>query len=74
MTQPRSMSFLEAVTNVAIGWLVALATQMLAFPMLGIQASLPQNLALSAIFTAVSLARSYVIRRLFNRIGAIAVG
>ena len=74
MTQSRSQSFVEAAANVAIGWLVALATQAMAFPMLGIQASLSQNMVLGAIFTAVSLARSYALRRMFNRIGAIPSG
>jgi len=68
MSQSRSASLLEAIANVGFGWLVALATQLLAFPLVGIQASLQQNLLLGAIFTAASLARSYLLRRLFNRI------
>ena len=54
-------------------WLVALAIQLLAFPLVGIEASLQQNLLLGAIFTAVSLARSYLLRRLFNRIATGAL-
>jgi len=68
MSQSRALSLLEALANVGLGWLVALATQLLAFPLVGIQASLQQNLVLGAIFTGVSLARSYLLRRLFNRI------
>jgi hypothetical protein len=40
------------------------------FPAFGLQTSLRQNLGVSAIFTAVSLVRGYVLRRLFLRIGS----
>lgn len=68
MSQSRTASLLEAFANVGLGWLVAMATQLLTFPLVGIEASLQQNLLIGAIFTAVSLARSYLLRRLFNRL------
>ena len=68
MRQSRTASLLEAITNVGLGWLLAMATQLLAFHLVGIEASLQQNLLIGAIFTAVSLARSYLLRRLFNRL------
>lgn len=64
--QSKKASATEAVANVVVGYLVAVATQSVAFPMLGIQASQRQSLVLGAIFTLVSLARSYTLRRLFN--------
>ena len=57
----------EAVTNVLLGFVIAFATQLLALPLVGVQASLRQNLGMGAIFTAVSLVRSYALRRLFKR-------
>ena len=66
------MSLVESVTNVAIGYLVALAGQLVVFPALGIHVSLRQNLVIGACFTAISIARSYCVRRLFNRIGLFA--
>ena len=66
MSQPRMMSAVEAVTNAVVGYALAVATQAVAFPVLGLQATPRQSLALGAIFTAVSLARSYVLRRLFD--------
>ena len=68
MRQSRLMSLVEAVTNVAVGLVVAVATQLAVFPILGLQASLGQNLKLALVFTAVSIARSYALRRLFNAI------
>lgn len=67
MSQSRTHSAIEAVTNVAIGYLVALAGQIVVFPLVGVQASMGQNLVIGAAFTAISLARSYVVRRVFNR-------
>ncbi|WP_324754046.1 DUF7220 family protein [Roseovarius sp. Pro17] len=68
MTQSRTLSALEAATNVVLGWLVAMITQLLVFPVIGLQVMLWQNLALSGVFTAVLFLRSYVLRRLFVRL------
>ena len=64
--QTRTQSLIEASANVAIGYLVALSAQMIVFPVLGIEVNLSQNLLIGAIFTAVSLLRSYAVRRVFN--------
>ncbi|WP_372836779.1 DUF7220 family protein [Puniceibacterium confluentis] len=63
--QSRSMSALEALANVTVGWLVAFVTQVWIFPVIGLQATLDQHLLLSSAFTTVSLIRSYVLRRGF---------
>ena len=54
------------MTNVVVGLVVAMATQIVVFPILGMQASIGQNLKLALVFTSVSIARSYVLRRLFE--------
>jgi hypothetical protein len=64
--QSRAMSLVEAVANVAVGYCVAVATQMIVFPWFGLRATLGQNLGLGLVFTVVSLVRSYALRRLFN--------
>lgn len=61
----------ESCANIAIGYFVALASQIAVFPMFGIHVPLHDNLAIGAIFTIVSLARSYAIRRWFNRRTAV---
>jgi hypothetical protein len=66
MRQSRVMSLVEALTNVVVGLMVAVATQVVVFPILGLQATLGQNLKLALVFTGVSVARSYVLRRLFE--------
>lgn len=68
MKQSRLMSLVEAFANVAIGYGVAVVTQILIFPIFGLHTTLAQNLMMGAIFTAVSIGRSYALRRLFEEI------
>lgn len=67
MSQSRLHSAIESVANVAVGYGVAVATQIAVFPLFGLHASMSDNLLIGAIFTVVSLARSYTLRRVFNR-------
>ena len=68
MKQSRGMSFLEAVANVAVGYGVAVVTQILIFPVFGLHTTLTQNLKMGAVFTVVSIARSFALRRIFEAI------
>ncbi len=65
--QSKRQSAIESVTNIAVGYLVAVLSQIAIFPMFGIAVSLGDNLAIGAWFTVISLVRSYAIRRIFNR-------
>ncbi len=66
MMQSRTMSFIEAATNVVVGFGLAVLTQVLVFPVFGIAVSFDQHVSIAVIFTLVSLARGYVLRRVFN--------
>ena len=68
MKQSRAMSLVEAVANVVVGYGVAVVTQILILPVFGLQTTLAQNLKMGAVFTIVSLGRSYALRRLFEAI------
>ena len=68
MKQSRLMSLVEAIANVAIGYGVAVITQILIFPIFGLHTTLAQNLKMGAIFTVVSIARSFALRRIFERL------
>ncbi len=68
MSQTRAMSFVEAVTNILAGFGIALTSQLMVFPVFGLVATLNDNLLIGAIFTSVSPARSYILRRLFNAV------
>jgi hypothetical protein len=64
------MSLVESITNVAVGFLLAVLTQVTLFPVLGLSVSAAENLLIGSIFTAVSIVRSFTLRRLFEAIRA----
>lgn len=66
--QSRWMSFVEALTNILVGYGIAVSTQILVFPIFGLQSTLTENLKIGAVFTAVSIVRSFALRRLFEKI------
>jgi hypothetical protein len=66
MKQSRTMSLIEAVINVVVGYVLAIATQMAVFPMFGMEAAIGEHLAIGLAFVLVSLTRGYLLRRLFD--------
>ena len=64
--QSRWMSLVEAVTNIVVGYGLAVLTQIAMFPLFGLQVALRETILLGLIFTLVSLIRSYTLRRIFN--------
>ena len=68
MKQSRLMSLVESIANVIIGYGVAVITQILIFPIFELHTTLAQNLQMGAVFTVVSIARSFALRRLFEAV------
>lgn len=66
MKQPRLMSLAESAINIVVGFGIGLGAQMLFLPMLGVAIAFDQNIAFALIMTAISMARSYLLRRLFE--------
>ncbi len=66
MTQSRAMSLVESLSNVAVGYGIAVLTQIVLFPVFGLHASLSDNLLMGGVFTVISIARSYLLRRVFE--------
>ncbi len=67
MTQSKKNSLFEAFTNVLIGYLVAVTANLLILPVFGYNVTVADSFSIGVAFTLVSLGRSYVIRRIFNR-------
>lgn len=65
--QHKRHSLAESLTNVAVGYGVALVSQIALFPWFDVHLTLSDNLWLGLWFTMISVARSYVLRRVFNR-------
>lgn len=66
MTQTKLGSFIEAMANTLIGYIINLGVQLLVYPWFGATFTFSQNIAIGLIFMAVSITRSYILRRWFN--------
>ena len=67
MKQTKKQSLTETVISTFIGLAVSLITQIVVFPLYGMQVSFNQNIQITIIFTFVSIARGYFVRRYFNK-------
>lgn len=65
--QSRKHSIVESVTNVIVGYLVAVASQVAIFPLFGIHIPVGDNFLIGLWFTVISLLRSYIVRRVFTK-------
>lgn len=66
--QTRKWSVIEALTNVSVGFVVSLVSQLVIFHLYGIRLALMDNIAITLWFTLISIVRSYVLRRAFNKV------
>lgn len=67
MTQSKLGSFYEACANIIIGYGINFYANTVILPAYGCHVTPTQNISMGLIYTAISLARSYVIRRWFNQ-------
>jgi len=65
--QSRRRSAIEAAANVVIGYLVAVTANYFVLPAFGYMVTVQNSFTIGLAFTAISMLRSYVLRRLFNR-------
>ncbi len=65
--QSRLASFIEALTNVAIGMVVSFFGQIVVSHWYNLPLNVTQNMQIVLFFTVLSVARSYCIRRWYNR-------
>ena len=66
MNQTRLGSLIEALMNIGIGLMVSVVANAIVFPRFGFQPTMGENVAISVIYTAISIARQYILRRWFN--------
>jgi predicted Na+-dependent transporter len=67
MAQTRKHSFAESITNIFVGYTINLLANFVIFPLYGWELSLAVNIEIGVIYTVISLARSYCLRRIYNR-------
>jgi len=66
MKQSRTDSLIEVAVNILIGATISLASQVAIFPLYGIHVGASEHLGIVGLFTIVSVARQYAIRRICN--------
>lgn len=69
MQQTRLGSLIEVVFNTAIGFAVNYAANLTVLPRFGLHPTPGQAFWMGIVFTVISVARSWVVRRVLNRAG-----
>jgi len=67
MNQTRLGSLIEALFNVVIGFAINFIANMAILPLIGFHITPGQNLFIGVLYTLISVARSYCVRRWFNK-------
>jgi hypothetical protein len=66
MSQTKSQSMFEAIAGSVFAFCLSLLTQAGIYPLFGFHITFTQNVTLVAVFTVISIVRSYFVRRFFN--------
>jgi hypothetical protein len=64
--QTKKNSLIESITNTISGFVISLLIQLLIYPIMGIPVNFHQNIIITCVFTAASILRGYLVRRIFN--------
>ena len=67
--QTKKQSAIESITNVLIGYIVAVASNAAILPLFGVNLPFSDSLLIGVWFTVISLIRGYCVRRYFNKRG-----
>lgn len=67
MGQSRLGSFVEAMTNIAIGYVINFAANLLILPRFGYNVTVHDTIWIGLCFTGISILRSYCLRRFFTK-------
>jgi hypothetical protein len=66
MAQSRAGSLAESAANIAVGFGINFAANLLVLPHFGFAVTPHDAFGIGIVFTAISLTRSYILRRYFN--------
>ena len=67
MTQTHKGSIAESLTNIGIGIAVGFTSNIIVLPAFGYDVTLQDATLISLVFTVISFARSYIVRRVYNK-------
>jgi hypothetical protein len=67
LSQPKIMSFFEAIVNILVGISISMTANMIILPIFfGKTVPFMSYVYMTSIFTGISIVRSYLLRRFFN--------
>jgi hypothetical protein len=66
MSQSKTESLVEAITNNVVAFGYSVALNFVFMPWFGLHVTLSQSAGLTILFTIASIARQYALRRFFN--------
>ena len=66
MTQTKLGSLVESWVNIVVGFTINFFANIFILPLFGFKVSAGSAFEIGLIFTAISLVRSYILRRWFN--------
>ena len=64
--QTKKQSLIESITNVVIGYIVAVISNAAILPLFGVNLAFSDSMLIGVWFTGISLIRGYCVRRYFN--------
>lgn len=67
--QTRKGSLIETMTNIVIGYWINFFGNWIILPIFGLHVTFGQNVQIGLLFTIISVARSYGLRRFYNWLG-----
>lgn len=67
MSQTVKQSWIEIGVNTIVGFSLSVGIQMVIYPLMDIPVTIVENISITLIFMVVGIARSFLIRRIFNR-------
>ena len=68
MRQTRLGSFVEAKANIVVGFGINFCANLIVLPWFGLEVTPVDAFGIGVVFTFISLARQYVLRRWFNNL------
>jgi hypothetical protein len=67
MRQTRLGSLIEVSINILIGFWINFVANLVVLPLFGLNVTIADNFLIGFIYTFISVARSYVVRRWFEK-------
>lgn len=68
--QTRKQSLVESIVSTVIAFITGVILQVIVFPFYGVHVDTVTNMEIAIIFTICAVIRTYLIRRLFVRLGS----